>query len=331
MMNSFKAFRIAVGQDGHVSRKIELASVDDLPPGDVLIKVAYSSLNYKDALSANGHRGITRNYPHTPGIDASGLVVSDESGTFSEGDSVVVIGFDLGMNTWGGFSEYIRVPVGWVLPLPSGLTLADAMRIGTAGVTAAYCVEKLLQNGLSGSDANVLVTAATGGVGSIATHILATLGYHVTASSGKPEQKEWLTSLGAKAVIDRKNLSEPTAKALLSERFDAAIDSVGQDTLVNVIKSLKFGGSVAACGIVGGTALPMDIYPFILRGVNLLGIASADAALGDRQRVLVKLASVWRLPKLESMCDEILLDDLNDRIELMLSGKVSRRTLVAIA
>ncbi|MEJ2044952.1 MAG: YhdH/YhfP family quinone oxidoreductase [Reinekea sp.] len=330
-MNTFRAFRISVSEEGRVQRSIETCNIADLPDGDVLIKVAYSSLNYKDALSANGHRGITRKYPHTPGIDVSGKVVSDQTGTFTEGESVVVIGFDLGMNTWGGFGEYVRVPATWVLRLPEGLSPSDAMRIGTAGVTAAYCVEKLLQAGLSGSNARVLVTGATGGVGSIATHLLATLGYQVTASSGKPEQADWLMSLGAKEVIDRHQLSESSKKALLAETYDAAVDSIGQDTLVNVIKSLKFGGSVAACGIVGGTALPLDIYPFILRGVNLLGVASADAPLGDRQRVLVKYASLWKLPMLEALCDEITLNELDSRIEEMLAGKIARRALVRIA
>ena len=330
-MTSFNAFRVTVDDAGKAHRSIETAHLDDLPAGDVVIKVAYSSLNYKDALSANGHRGVTRHYPHTPGIDASGTVVSDSTSSFRAGEPVVVIGFDLGMNTWGGFSEYIRVPASWVLRLPDGLSLADVMCLGTAGLTAGYCVEKLLQSGLSGAEAKVLVTAATGGVGSIAIHLLATLGYQVTASSGKPEQAQWLMQLGAKEVIDRQHLSAPSTKALLPEAFDAAVDSVGQDTLINVVKSLKFGGSVAACGIVGGTALPLDIYPFILRGVNLMGVASADAPLADRQRVLAKFATAWRLPALTSMCDEIALNELNERIEQMLAGKIARRALVKVS
>jgi len=329
-MDTFQAFRVNVTGDS-VTTGIETCHIDDLPEGDVLIRVSYSSLNYKDALSASGHKGITRKFPHTPGIDAAGTVISDSSGTFSEGTAVVVSGFDLGMNTWGGFSEIIRVPVGWVLSLPEGLSMADAMRIGTAGVTAAYCVEKLLLNGLSGQDSNVLVTAGTGGVGSIAVHLLATLGYQVTASTGKTAETAWLTELGAKSVIERDVLGTPSLKALLPELFDAAVDSVGQDTLVNTIKSLKFGGSVAACGIVGCTALPLDIYPFILRGVNLLGVASADATLEDRKRVFSKFVTLWKLPMLEAMCDEISFADLQTRIDQMLAGNVKRRALVKIA
>lgn len=329
LMTTFKAFRVSVN-DGEVTREIKTCSVDELPEGDVLIRVNYSSLNYKDALSANGHKGVSRYYPHTPGIDAAGTVVSDASGTFNEGDPVVVIGFDLGMNTWGGFSEMIRVPAGWVMNLPDGLSLADSMRLGTAGVTAAYCVEKLLTNGLAGRESSVLVTAATGGVGSIATHLLSTLGYHVTASTGKQSEHEWLKSLGASEVIDRNTLSEPSKKALLAETYDAAVDSVGQDTLVNVIKQLKFDGSVATCGIVGGTSLPLDIFPFILRGVNVLGVASADASLDARIRVLSKFVTLWKLPKLAEMCDEITLDDLEDRISNMLAGNIKRRALVSL-
>lgn len=329
-MTQFKAFRI-IDEGDAIHREIQDCTLGDLPDGDVLIKVSYSSLNYKDALSANGHRGITRDYPHTPGIDAAGMVVSDRTGTFAEGDPVIVIGFDLGMNTWGGFSEYIQVPVGWVLRKPEGLSLADSMRLGTAGVTAGYCVEKLLTNGLSGHDANVLVTAATGGVGSIATHLLATLGYGVTASTGKASEHDWLRQLGAKQIVDRKELSEPSRKALLKANYDAAVDSVGQDTLVNIAKQLKYNGSVAACGIVGGTGLPLDIYPFILRGINILGVASADASINDRQRVLAKYATLWKLPLLQSMCDDITLDQLGHRIDQMLAGDVRRRALVKVS
>jgi alcohol dehydrogenase len=329
-LNEFTALRVSLSTDYVVQRTIERCHLNDLPAGEVLIRVAYSSLNYKDALSANGHRGITRQYPHTPGIDAAGTVISDTSGQFVEGDPVVVAGFDLGMNTWGGLSEFIRVPANWVIRLPNGLSLADSMRIGTAGLTAGYCVERLLQNGLSGSQANVLVTAATGGVGSIAVHLLSQLGYDVSASTGKPEESEWLEKLGAKKIISRQELSEPSKKALLSEQFDAAVDSVGQETLVNIAKSLKYGGSVAACGIVGGTAVPLDIYPFILRGINILGIASADASREDRVRVFSKFVTLWKLPLLEELADEISLTQVNDRIDQMLAGKIKRRALVKI-
>ena len=328
-MQSFTALRVHPSAAG-VERRLETCQLADLPPGDVLIKVNYSSLNYKDALSANGHQGITRHYPHTPGIDAAGSVVSDSRGLLVEGDPVVVLGFDLGMNCWGGWSEYIRVPGAWVVRLPDGLSLADAMRLGTAGVSAAYAVEKLLQAGLHGASSRVLVTGATGGVGSIAVHLLASLGYQVTASTGKLDQADWLKSLGAVQVVDRELLAKASSKALLPAQYEAAIDTVGQETLVNLAKSLTFGGSVAVCGLVGGTGLPLDIYPFILRSINLLGIASAEAPLQARQRVLAKYAGLWRLPQLANLGEEISLDEVGARVDRMLAGQTRGRTLVRV-
>jgi len=326
-MTTFNALRV-LKKGNSITREIEHCNISHLPENEVLIKVLYSSLNYKDALSASGHAGITRSYPHTPGIDAAGIIVSDKTGKFKEGDEVSVTGFDLGMNTWGGFSEFINVPAAWVVKLPEGLSVADAMRIGTAGITAAYCVEKLIKNGLTGKGSNVLVTGASGGVGSIAVHLLSTLGFQVTASSGKPDQTQWLKNLGAKDVIDRESLSKRNNKALLPEKNDGVIDTVGGDTLVNAVKQLKYGGSAACCGIVGGTAVPADIFPFILRGVNILGIASADASLHSRKTVLAKFVTLWHLPLLEKMCDEISLNQLSDRIDLMLAGKIIRRALI---
>lgn len=324
---SFRAMRIHLGDAG-VTRAIENRSLDDLPEGEVLIRVHYSSLNYKDALSANGHKGISRHYPHTPGIDAAGRVEADSSGTFAPGTEVAVIGFDLGMNTDGGFADYVRVPLGWVTPLPAGLSLADSMRLGTAGVTAAYALEKLLDNGLKAEQGPVLVTGATGGVGALAVHLLGTLGYDVTAVTGKAEAHDWLRSIGASAILPRSALDEPQKKALLAEQFAGAIDTVGDVTLVNILKSLKFGGTVAACGIVGGTAVPADIYPFILRGVNLAGIASADAPLQARQRVLAKYSGLWSLPRLAELCDTIRLDEVSERVDAMLAGRIRGRALI---
>lgn len=326
-MTQFRALRIHL-TDAGVKRAIETLSLDDLPPGEVLIRVHFSSLNYKDALSANGHKGISRHYPHTPGIDAAGLVVSDSSDTFAPGSAVVVSGFDLGMNTAGGFADYIRVPVAWVMALPSRLSMDDAMRLGTAGITAAYALEKLLDNGLKAEQGPVLVTGATGGVGALAVHLLGTLGYDVTAVTGKAEAHDWLRTLGASEVLPRSDLAELSPKALLPERYAGAIDTVGDAPLVNILKSLKFGGTVAACGIVAGTAVPTDIYPFILRGVNLVGIASADAPLIDRQRVLGKFSGIWALPQLKALCGRLTLDQLEDRIEAMLAGHIQGRALI---
>lgn len=326
-MTSYRALRVHLTEDG-VTRAVETRSLDVLPDHDVLIRVHWSSLNYKDALSANGHKGITREYPHTPGIDAAGLVVEDRSGRFAEGSRVAVIGFDLGMNTQGGFADFIRVPADWVVGVPQPLTLADCMRLGTAGVTAAYCLEKLLENGLRADQGPVLVTGATGGVGSIAVHLLATLGYEVTAVTGKESAHDWLRELGASGILPREALSEPNAKAFLPANYAAAIDTIGDHTLVNIMKSLMYGGSVAACGIVGGTRIPADIYPFILRGINLLGVASADAPRAARSRVLSKFAGLWSLPRLSDMCETVTLEALSPRIDTMLAGGLQRRTLI---
>lgn len=326
-MNSYRALRVHLTDDG-VTRAVETRSMDELPDHDVLIRVHWSSLNYKDALSANGHKGISRHYPHTPGIDAAGTVVEDASGTFEKGSRVVVTGFDLGMNTQGGFADCIRVPADWVVQLPEGLSMADSMRLGTAGITAGYCLEKLLENGLRSTQGPVLVTGATGGVGSIAVHLLATLGYRVTAVTGKKESHQWLKELGATDILPREALSEPDSKALHPATYAGAIDTVGDQTLVNILKSLTFGGSVAACGIVGGTRVPADIFPFILRGVNLLGVASADAPRDARIRVLAKYADLWSLPRLSEMCETLTLEELSPRIDAMLAGKIKRRALI---
>jgi alcohol dehydrogenase len=329
-MTTYRALRIHLTDEG-VTRSLEDRSLDELPDHEVLIRVHWSSLNYKDALSANGHKGVSRYYPHTPGIDAAGVVERDRTGRFQPGTEVAVIGFDLGMNTQGGFAEYVCVPADWVVTLPAGLSMADSMRLGTAGVTAAYCLEKLIENGVRAGEGPILVTGATGGVGSLAVHLLATLGYKVTAVTGKAEAHDWLRQLGASDILPREALGEPDGKALRPAQYAGAIDTVGEHTLINILKSLSFGGSVAACGIVGGTSLPADIFPFILRGVNLLGVASADAPLDARIRVLAKYAQLWKLPMLEQLCDTLTLDELGPRIDAMLAGNIQRRALIRIA
>ncbi|WP_028671500.1 acryloyl-CoA reductase [Saccharospirillum impatiens] len=328
-MTTYRALRIHLTDQG-VTRTLEDRAITELPDHDVLIRVHWSSLNYKDALSANGHKGVSRYYPHTPGIDAAGVVERDHSGRFQPGTQVAVIGFDLGMNTQGGFADYVCVPADWVVTLPTGLTMADSMRLGTAGVTAAYCLEKLIETGVRADEGPVLVTGATGGVGSLAVHLLATLGYKVTAVTGKVDAHDWLRQLGATDILPREALSEPEPKALRPALFAGAIDTIGDHTLVNILKSLRYGGSVAACGIVGGTAIPADIFPFILRGVNLLGIASADAPVDARTRVLAKYAGLWKLPMLSALSDTLTLDQLGPRIDAMLAGNVQRRALIQV-
>lgn len=326
----FRAFWVEKDDNG-VRHTIINRSVDDLPEGDVLIKVEYSSVNYKDALSAKGMPGVTRSYPHTPGIDAAGTVVSSNVSEFSEGDSVIVIGFDLGMNTPGGYGEYIRVPAGWVSALPQGLSARDAMVLGTAGLTAALCVDKLLRMNAAPDDGPVLVTGATGGVGSVAVALLAKLGFTVTAMSGKSDKADYLRSLGASEVIGREPLSEENKRPMLAPTYGHAVDTVGGEILANTIKSLNYGGSVAICGLVASPAFTTTVLPFILRGVNVLGVDSVELPLAEKNRAWELLAGEWRLDSLSAMTSEIDLDGLSDVIDTIFAGQVSGRTLVKVS
>ncbi len=326
-MTIFNAFWVEKSDDG-VSHSVIERSIEDLPPGDVLIRVHYSSLNYKDALSAKGIPGVTRSYPHTPGIDAAGVVVKSDDPAFKEGDEVVVIGFDLGMNTPGGYGEFIRVPAIWITPLPTGLSLRDAMIIGTAGLTAALCFDKLLTMGAKPEDGPVVVTGATGGVGSVAVSLLASQGFEVIASSGKSDKQEYLRSLGATSVIDRAELGSENSRPLGAMTYAHGIDTVGGDTLSNVIKSLSYGGSVAICGLVASPAFTTTVLPFILRNVNVLGIDSVELPIAEKNRVWSRLAADWQIPGLGEMVSEIGLDTLSEEIDRIFAGGVTGRTLV---
>jgi len=326
-MSSFEAFWVEKDDDG-VSHSVIERTVDDLPGGEVVIKVAFSSLNYKDALSAKGMPGVTKNYPHTPGIDAAGNVVSSGPSTFKEGDEVIVIGFDLGMNTAGGFGGYIRVPADWITPLPDGLSLKESMILGTAGLTAALCFDKLLTMGADPSDGPVVVTGATGGVGSVAVALLANQDFDVVASSGKADKVDYLTQLGANEVMGREALSEENKRPLASTDWGHGIDTVGGEILSNVIKSLKYGGSVAICGLVASPAFTTTVLPFILRNVNILGIDSVELPIEEKSRVWNLLASDWKLDCLDAMVTEIGLDGISETVETILAGGVTGRTLV---
>ena len=283
-MTNFKAFWVEKTDDGVAHSVIE-RSTDDLPEGELLVKVAYSSLNYKDAMSAKGLPGVTRNYPHTPGIDAAGVIVESTDSGFAEGDEVIVIGYDLGMNTAGGYGQYIRVPANWAVKMPAGLDAREAMIIGTAGFTAALCVDKIEQMGAQPSDGPVVVTGATGGVGSVAVALLAKLGYDVVASSGKAEKDDYLKSLGAGSVISRADLSEENKRPMAAETWAHGIDTVGGEILSNVIKGLKYSGSVAICGLVASPAFSTTVLPFILRNVNVLGVDSVELPLAKKQEI----------------------------------------------
>lgn len=304
-------------------------SLADLPDGEVLIRVHYSSLNYKDALSATGNRGVTRTFPHTPGIDAAGVVEYSKVTEFTAGDEVIVTGYDLGMNTYGGMAQYIRVPAAWVIKRPAGLSLRESMILGTAGLTAALCVDKLLRAGLTVDAGPVLVTGATGGVGSIAIVLLKQLGFDVTAVTGKTEQAEFLRQLGAKQVIDREALTVGTDKALLKPQWAGVVDTVGGDILFNAVKSLQYGASAACCGLTAGIDFKASVLPFILRGVNLLGVDSVELPLVNKASMWDKLSLQWKMD-LDNLVKEISLKDVPNAIATMLASQQTGRTLVRI-
>jgi len=326
MAKKYRALRSEEFDHG-VAYSIKKLPLSELADNDVLIAVKYSALNYKDALSATGHRGVTREYPHTPGIDAAGVVVESNDPKFQTGDKVIVTSYDLGMNTDGGFAEFIKVPSQWVVLLPEGLSLREAMMLGTAGFTAAQCVHELLHNGLEGS---VLVTGASGGVGSIAVALLASLGFKVIASTGSISAHKLLKELGVYEIINRSELSEENKRPLLKPRFNGAVDTVGGTTLENIIKQLNHDCAVAACGLVGGDKLELTVYPFILRGVKLLGISSENYEMSKRKHIWKLLASDWKLD-LEPLTTEINLEDLPDYIPKILAGQTQGHILVKIS
>ena len=323
----FRAFRVEKTEDRQFVRSIVTREVDDLPEGELLIDVAWSALNYKDALSAIGNPGVTRNYPHTPGIDAAGTVVESASSDFSPGDAVIVCGFDLGMNTPGGFGQRIRVPADWAIAMPDGLDARTSIILGTAGFTAALSVDKLEAAGMTTGGGPVLVTGATGGVGSIAVTLLATLGYEVHAVTGKASRHEFLHSLGASAILTREEAAAGAEKALLKPTWGGAIDTVGGPILFNVIKALRYNASVAACGLVASPELPATVFPFILRGVNLLGVDSVVPPMEKKRELWNRLAGPWRLD-LEPLVVPLTLDTLSDAIDTILKGEMAGRGLV---
>lgn len=323
----FKAMRVYDAPQ--VKQVMETFSENDLPQGEVLIKVHYSSINYKDALSSTGNKGVTRNYPHTPGIDASGVVAASDSDKWQVGDHVIVTGYDLGMNTHGGFSEYIRVPAEWVVKCPETLSLREAMCYGTAGFTAALSVSKITEN-VSTEAGPVLVTGATGGVGSIAVALLSHLGYKVVAATGKPEHAEHLKDLGASEIIHRDATNDTTEKAMLKSQYAAVIDTVGGNILATSIKMLAYGGHITCCGNVAAPEFASSVYPFILRGVTLHGIDSVACPMPNRMAIWAKIAADWKVEALINSVEEIGLDDIPNVVMQLINGSHKGRTIVKI-
>lgn len=329
-MTTYNAFYIQADDNNGFMRSISRLDTADLPANEVLIKVQYSSLNFKDAMSAHGNKGVTREFPHQGGIDAAGVVEESASDKFKPGDKVIVTGYDLGMNTAGGLAQYIRVPAAWVVRCPRGLNPKRSMLFGTAGLTAQLCINKLQRMGVTAEKGQVLVTGATGGVGSIAVALLASAGYEVVASSGKAEQAEMLRTIGASEVIDRAEFGEFNKRPLLKERFAGAIDVVGGETLSNVIKSLKAGGSAACCGLVQSPAFEATVLPFILRGVNVLGVDSVEIPLPAKQAAWKQLARSAKLPAIELLNSEIPLKQVPGALENLFTGGTIGHTLVKI-
>lgn len=315
--------------EGEFKQQIVELPLETLPEGDLLIRVHYSSLNYKDMLSATGHAGITKSYPHTPGIDAAGVVVESRSGQFRPGDEVIVTGFDLGCNTRGGLGQLIRVPASWAVSLPKSMSLMESMAYGTAGLTAALCVDSLMQVGITPSQGEVLVTGATGGVGSIAIMLLAKLNFDIIAATGKAnDASEYLQELGVKEIINRSELEGVQQKGLLSERWLGAVDTVGGEILMNVLKSVRYGGSVACCGMASSPYFSGNVFPFILRGVNLLGVDSSHLPMEVRLQMWESLCHEWKLKQLESIVQVVPLEKLPELIDQLKAGQILGRIVV---
>ncbi|MFN8618533.1 MAG: oxidoreductase [Dehalococcoidia bacterium] len=317
------------GDDYTVSTK-ELSEAD-LPAGDVTIKVEWSSINYKDGLALSPTGRILRSFPMVPGVDLAGTVVESKDSRFSAGSHVVVTGYDVGVSHPGGFAELARIPADWVMPLPEGLTTKEAMALGTAGMTAAMSVEALEHNGLRPGQGTVIVTGSTGGVGSTAVSMLAQLGYTVAGSTGKASEHDFLRSLGATEILSREDVSAESNRPMESERWAGAVDPVGGPTTAYLIRTMKYGASIAVSGLTGGTAVATTVFPFILRGVNLLGIDSVMCPMAKRQHVWARMGKDLK-PKglLDSIAVETDLDGVAAVCADILGGKVKGRTLVRV-
>lgn len=323
---AFKAFRVEEIQ-GSYRGSINKMEFTPLEQEQILVKVHYSSLNYKDALSASGNKGVTKCYPHTPGIDAVGVVETSTSDHFKVGERVVVTSYDLGMNTDGGFADYIKVPAEWAVKLPKVLTMREAMIYGTAGLTAGISILRLSEL-VKPEDGKIAVSGATGGVGSLSVSILAKLGYSVVAITGKESESDFLYNLGAKEILLRSEIESLAKRPLLKPLFAGAIDTVGGVILENIIKATDSMGVVTCCGNAASPKLDLTVFPFILRGVTLIGIDSQNYPMNYRVKVWEQLSRDWKPEKLSEACNEITLDDIEEKIDLMLKGKLKGRTLI---
>ena len=323
---SFRAFRIH-GDGGHRAG-IETLSLDDLAPGEVVVKAAYSSVNYKDALAGTGTGKILRRFPMVGGIDVAGHVVASSDPRFKEGDAVLCTGSGLSETRDGGYSEFVRLEAKWTIPLPPGLSLRESMVLGTAGFTAALALFRLVENRQTPAHGPLVVTGATGGVGMLAIDILTRAGYDAHAISGKPEHADFLRGIGAREIFPRDTLASAT-RPLENARWAGAIDNVGDPALAALTRVIQPYGNIASCGLAGGPGLATTVMPFIIRGVSLLGIASAGTALGQREQVWERLAGPWKPAHLDAICTrETTLDDLPGVFPAMMAGQSFGRTVV---
>lgn len=327
-----RALVMEQGADGLASARIKDVDEGLMPAGEVTVRVEYSTLNYKDGLCLSPKGGgLVRNYPHVPGIDFAGTVEASEDARYAPGDKVVLTGWRVGEVQWGGYAEKARVKADWLVPLPDGITPRQAMAVGTAGFTAMLAILALEDHGLTPDSGPVLVTGAAGGVGSVATAILANLGYEVAGVTGRPEQADYLKSLGASQIVARADLNETVKRPLETETWAGCIDAVGGEMLARVLGQLKYGGSVAAIGLAGGASLPASVIPFLLRGVNLLGIDSVMQPFDNRQRAWARVATDLPMDKLEAMIVPATLEDLPQLGADILKGQVKGRVVVSIS
>jgi putative YhdH/YhfP family quinone oxidoreductase len=330
MIQQFDAL-VVNKQDDQFTVNIQQLSLDDLPQGEVLIRVHYSGVNYKDSLAAIPNGNIVSSYPIVPGIDMAGVVVSSDDSRFKEGDEVIATSYGIGVSQSGGYSQFARVPAEWIVPLPDGLTMKEAMIIGTAGFTAALSVLRLEENNLTPGQGSVLVTGATGGVGSFAVSILSKLGYSVEASTGKESEHGYLKAIGAATIVSREDVYDGKLRALGKQKWSGAVDPVGGEPLASVLSQIKYGGAVAVSGLTAGTSLPATVFPFILRGVNLLGIDSVNCPMDTRLKVWHRLATDFKLEDLEQLVQqEITLEELPDVLPTLLKGEARGRTIVKL-
>lgn len=325
-----KAFVVEKIGDREFSADVREVSIPKCEENEVVIKVTYSSLNYKDALSSVGNPGVTRKFPHTTGIDVAGTVYESSSSIFKEGERVLVTGYDMGMNTNGGHADYVKVPATWVARTPDAITDKEIMTFGTAGLTAALSVNELIENGIKPESGEILVTGATGGVGSIAVSILSKIGYKVVAISGKADRVEYLKKIGANDVILRNDFNEQAAKPMMGEKYAGVVDTVGGEVLANALKYIKYDGVATCCGLTSSHELNTNVFPFILRGVRLIGIDSVECKLEKKQAAWEKVATKWKIDTLNSITNEIGLDEIKKAYDLLLAGRAVGRYVVKI-